>query len=134
MVPLSSSLSLVTSCPAIRALPPLGARMSHNIRMTVDLPEPYGPRKPKIEPLPTEKLTSSTAVKRPILLVRFLTSIMGSAGMYGKFEAAREIISHPETSHPRPCLRGGRRLCCRGGFLRRRLVSRVLQRSGHCGA
>jgi len=27
------------------------------MRMTVDLPEPFGPRNPKIDPLPMEKLT-----------------------------------------------------------------------------
>jgi len=32
-------------------------------RMTVDLPDPFYPRKPKIEPLPTENETCSTAVK-----------------------------------------------------------------------
>ncbi len=45
------------SWPAIRAVPAVGSRMPQSIRMTVDLPEPFGPRNPKIEPRATEKLT-----------------------------------------------------------------------------
>jgi len=53
--------------------------MPHNIRITVDFPEPFGPRKPKMEPLAMEKLTRSTAMKRPKRFVRPLHSIIGSA-------------------------------------------------------
>ena len=35
----------------MRACPSLGWSKPHNRRMTVDLPEPFGPRKPKMEPL-----------------------------------------------------------------------------------
>jgi len=38
------------------ARPSVGSRMPHNIRITVDLPEPFGPRNPKMEPLLTEKV------------------------------------------------------------------------------
>src|ERR1043165_9378476 len=48
--------------------------------MTVDLPEPVGPRKPNMEPLATLKLIWSTAVKWPNRLVSFSHSIMVSAG------------------------------------------------------
>jgi hypothetical protein len=37
--------------------PSLGSSNPHNMRMTVDLPDPFGPRKPKIEPLATENET-----------------------------------------------------------------------------
>ena len=35
------------------------------MRMVVDLPAPFGPRKPTISPGATEKLRSSTAVSEP---------------------------------------------------------------------
>ncbi len=41
----------------MRAVPSVGSRMPQSMRMTVDLPEPFGPRKPKMEPFSTEKLT-----------------------------------------------------------------------------
>ena len=34
-----------------------GSSNPHNMRMTVDLPDPFGPSKPKIEPLVTENET-----------------------------------------------------------------------------
>src|SRR5512146_894555 len=43
--------------------------------MVVVFPAPLGPRKPRISPRSTRKLTSSTAVTRPYRLVRFWTSI-----------------------------------------------------------
>src|SRR5579862_5611218 len=44
--------------------------------MVVDLPEPFGPRKPVTEPGSTRKLRLSTARTGPYLLLRPLTSIM----------------------------------------------------------
>ncbi len=67
--------------PAMRAEPSVGSSMPHNIRITVDLPEPFGPRKPKMEPLATVKLTWSTAVKWPNRLVNSSHSIIVSAGI-----------------------------------------------------
>ena len=58
------------SCPATVARPSVGLMMPHSIRMVVDLPEPLGPRKPKISPGATENETRSTAVKSPKRLVR----------------------------------------------------------------
>src|SRR5213083_1126651 len=66
--------------PATEAVPSLGARIPHSMRMTVDFPEPFGPRKPKIEPLATESVTWSTAVKEPNRLVSFSQSIIDSPG------------------------------------------------------
>ncbi len=47
------------------------------MRMTVDLPDPFGPRKPKMDPFATEKLTESTAVKCPKRFVSAEHSMMG---------------------------------------------------------
>ena len=44
-------------------------------RMVVDLPAPFGPRKPMTTPRATEKLTSSTATIAPNLLLKDSTSI-----------------------------------------------------------
>ena len=44
--------------------------------MVVDLPAPFGPRKPVTMPGSTTKLRSSTATLSPNLLVRPLASIM----------------------------------------------------------
>src|SRR5262245_13020333 len=53
------------------ALPDVGGRSPHRIRMVVDLPAPFGPRKPKISPRDTSSETLSTAVKSPKRLTRF---------------------------------------------------------------
>src|SRR3954451_16360210 len=47
------------------------------IRMVVDLPAPFGPRKPVTRPACAVKLTSSTAVKPPYFFVSDSTLIMG---------------------------------------------------------
>src|SRR3954453_23356883 len=46
------------------------------MRMVVDFPAPFGPRKPVTLPVCTLKLTPSTAVFEPYLLVRPWASIM----------------------------------------------------------
>src|SRR5512141_264149 len=45
--------------------------------MVVVLPAPFGPRKPKIEPFGTSKLTSSSAFLEPNVLVRAETRMTG---------------------------------------------------------
>src|SRR5947209_140342 len=97
-MPLSRSASWTTSTPATWALPSVGSRMPQSMRMTVDLPEPFGPRKPKIEPLATERLTWSTAVKEPNRLVSFSQAIISSAGMVqllGRHIGKQHIRCHP---------------------------------------
>jgi hypothetical protein len=47
-------------------------------RIVVDFPAPLGPRKPVTRPGCAVKLTSSTAVKRPYLLVTPSTVIMSA--------------------------------------------------------
>src|SRR3546814_4989902 len=44
--------------------------------MVVDLPAPFGPRKPSTSPLATDKLMLSTAVNGPNCLTRFFMSII----------------------------------------------------------
>jgi hypothetical protein len=45
------------------------------MRMVVDLPAPFGPRKPSTSPLPTSNETPSTARLGPKDLLRFSTLI-----------------------------------------------------------
>jgi hypothetical protein len=52
--------------------------MPQSIRMTVDLPDPFGPRNPKIDPRAIEKLTWSTAVNVPKRFVSPSHSIIKS--------------------------------------------------------
>ncbi len=54
-------------------VPDVGGKIPHNILIVVDLPAPFAPKKPKISPLFTSKVTSDTAVKSPNFFVRFLT-------------------------------------------------------------
>src|ERR1700680_157408 len=67
---LISSDWVATSKPATIALPEVGLRRPHRIRIVVDLPAPFGPRKPKISPRFTSSETLSTATKSPNRLVR----------------------------------------------------------------
>src|SRR5262245_54271640 len=57
--------------------PAVGFCSVHIILMVVDLPAPFGPRKPKISPSCTVKLMLLTAVKSPKRLVRLSTAISG---------------------------------------------------------
>src|SRR5579864_8304520 len=68
---LISSGCVATSNPATVALPDVGGSKPHRMRMVVDLPAPFGPRKPKISPRFTSSETLSTATKSPKRLVKF---------------------------------------------------------------
>src|SRR5258705_7570796 len=61
----TASDSVRTSRPSTQADPPLSGKSPVSILMTVVFPLPLGPRKPKISPFWTRKLTSLTAVKLP---------------------------------------------------------------------
>src|SRR4029453_4212079 len=78
IISLIGSISRTMSCPSIRAVPSLGSRIPHSIRITVDLPEPFGPRKPKMDPFPTENETWPTAVNVPKRFARPSHPIIGS--------------------------------------------------------
>src|SRR5664280_3655737 len=67
-----SSVSFATSRPPNPvAEPDVGSRRPVSIRIVVDLPEPFGPRKPKTFPRGISNDTRSTAVKSPKRRVRF---------------------------------------------------------------
>src|SRR5512136_1531179 len=70
---LIASGSLAISCPATWPLPDVGVKMPQSIRMVVDFPEPFGPKKPKISPRLTEKVILSTATKAPNRFSRAFT-------------------------------------------------------------
>src|SRR5258707_14167019 len=63
-------------CPQIPAVPAVGARKPVAIFIVVDLPAPFGPRKPRTSPRSTRKLIPSTAFSGPKCLVRFRISSM----------------------------------------------------------
>src|SRR5208283_3997016 len=64
-----------TSKPLMRACPAVRGNSVVIIRMSVDLPAPFGPRRPKISPCCTLKETSSTAVKSPYFLLIWSTTM-----------------------------------------------------------
>src|ERR1700719_1399647 len=76
----TDSASVRTSKPSTQALPSLSGSRPVSILITVVLPLPLGPRKPKISPFPTRKLTPSTATKSPKRRTRFLAEMEASAG------------------------------------------------------
>ena len=67
-----SSVSFATSRPSNpAACPPSVSSSPVSIRIVVDLPDPFGPRKPNTFPCGISKETPSTAVNDPNLRVRF---------------------------------------------------------------
>src|SRR4051794_6838648 len=67
----------MTSYPATAIVPLVGFINVHIILIVVDLPAPFGPRKPKISPSLTSKLILLTAVKSLKRLVRPRTETNG---------------------------------------------------------
>jgi len=65
----------MTSSPSTRALPESGRIVPHSILMVVVLPDPLGPRNPKIWPRSTVTSMPSTAVKVPKVFRRPVTSM-----------------------------------------------------------
>src|SRR3989442_6986106 len=61
----TASESVRTSRPSTRADPAMSGKRPVSIVVTVVFPLPLGPKKPKISPFSTRKLTSLTAVKLP---------------------------------------------------------------------
>src|SRR5438445_1166756 len=125
------------SWPPIRAVPSVGSRMPQSILITVVFPDPFGPRKPKIDPFPTENETWSTAVKAPKRFVNPSTSIIGSGinresgnqeGYLVKLlvswfpDLFISFISHSESKHPPPFRRAHDRRRWANGPSRRILV------------
>ena len=56
------------------AVPDVGGSSVTIMRISVDLPAPFGPSRPKISPGATENEMPSTAVKSPNRLTMFRTS------------------------------------------------------------
>src|SRR5215469_18512173 len=79
----TASESVRTSRPSTWAEPPLRGKRPVSILMTVVFPLPLGPRKPKISPFSTQKLTSFTAVKLPNLRTRCSAEMASRAGACG---------------------------------------------------
>src|SRR3546814_12936853 len=76
MLRLAASGSASTSWPQTAMLPEVGDRKPQSIFMVVDLPAPFGPRKPSTSPLATDKLMLSTAGNGLNCLTRFFMSIV----------------------------------------------------------
>src|ERR1019366_8962325 len=68
-----------TSIPDTKAWPAVGVRSPQIIRIVVDLPHPFGPKKPKTSPLRTPSEMSSTATNVPNRFVSLRHSISKSA-------------------------------------------------------
>src|SRR5262249_40452717 len=71
----TASASFTTSWPQMVAVPEVAGSSVVSIRMSVDLPAPFGPSSAKISPCSTEKEIPSTAVKSPKRFVIWSTSI-----------------------------------------------------------
>ena len=72
----TASESLATSSPAIVALPRSARMTVDKIRRLVDLPAPFGPRRPVIRPRGAEKLTPFSAATLPKDFSMSVTSII----------------------------------------------------------
>src|SRR5712692_5787382 len=75
------SASLHTSRSSTQAAPSLSGSSPVSILMTVVLPLPFGPRKPKTSPGSTRRLTPLTAVKSPKRRVRFSARMAGISAL-----------------------------------------------------
>ena len=71
----NTAVELDTSFPSTVTEPSDGFKMPQMVRMVVVLPAPLAPKKPKISPRRTSKLTPSTAWKSPNATTRFFTLI-----------------------------------------------------------
>src|SRR4030065_206952 len=71
---LSASGSVRRSSPAPAPSPPVGESRPHSMRIVVDFPAPFGPRKPKTSPFRTSKLTRLTAMNAPNRFTRSRTT------------------------------------------------------------
>src|SRR6476661_7735356 len=67
------------SMPSMSAVPEVGVSRPQSMRSVVVLPAPLAPRKPKISPRATEKLTPSTALTTPYRLTSCLASTAADA-------------------------------------------------------
>src|ERR1051326_900811 len=78
-----------TSKPPTFTVPLVGGMKPVIIRIVVDLPAPFGPRKPNTSPRSTAKEMSLTASFEPKALTRFLTSIMN---LFLAWSSSRDFV------------------------------------------
>ena len=71
------------SNPPMETSPALGGMKPVIMRMVVDLPAPFGPRKPSTSPFSTVKEIPFTAVMRPNDFFKFWTLIIPSQRQSG---------------------------------------------------
>src|SRR5262245_52236868 len=76
----SASASRGTASPSTEISPEVGVKSPQSIRIVVDLPEPFGPRKPYTCEAGTVRSTWSTATSALNRLVRPRARIAGSSG------------------------------------------------------
>src|SRR5438874_4299377 len=97
----TASESVRTSRPSTWAEPPLRGNRPVSILMSVVFPLPFGPRKPKISPFSTRKVTSLTAVKLPNLRTRCSAEMAARTGDCGSVAivSARRFKFHVR-GHP----------------------------------
>src|SRR5208337_2103389 len=74
-----SSDSVIMSCLATNPPPDVGVIIPQSMRIVVDLPEPFAPRKPKISPFFTENVILLTATNAPNFFSRSVTEIESEA-------------------------------------------------------
>src|SRR5512134_1564007 len=94
-----------TSKPLTLAEPEVGEMKQVRIRMVVDLPAPFGPRKPTTSPRFTSKLTFSSARTAPNRLLSVVAEIITSVAIRPpKLEGFTQLgapNSGARTAHPR---------------------------------
>src|SRR5438105_4626666 len=91
-----SSPWVATSRPSTLALPPVGASRPQSTRMSVDLPEPLGPSRPKTMPRWTVRSTPFRAWKSPNLRLTPCTSMTfcGSPTFFDLHEGRHARLGH----------------------------------------
>src|SRR6266567_538667 len=122
-----------TSMPPTLADPDVGASRPQRIRMVVDFPAPFGPKKPKISPGATRIDTWSTATKSPNRFTRLSISTVALDGCMILLRFANQrnenILKrrlnffkrlHVDARRPHGALDGGRRRSAREKQMQRR--------------
>src|SRR5262245_37526694 len=102
MLARSARRSVRTSCPATDPAPEVGSSSPISILIVVVLPARLGPRRPKISPRATEKLTRSTATKSPNARLSSCTSIAGASSRRraaGRSDTGALRLFHPLDEH-----------------------------------
>ena len=113
----SSSDEALNVWPRISTDPALGSSSPVSILMVVDLPAPFGPRKPKNCPGATVNVTSSTAVSSPKRRVSPCVSI-AAIGISGKNSKLLRLKQKQRAGALAP-------------FLRRRVFQRIVATVAH---